>query len=85
MATRLKRISKRKRLKRSKSWRNRASRLTTAAAVPADNPEELLNEPAMPPPEPIVPVEEIPPPQQVEDTEACGLPDERQTRGADLH
>jgi len=86
MATRPKRISERKHLKRSESRRHRASHLTTGAAVPAETPNELFNEPAMPPPEPIVPVEKpIPPLQQLEGTEACGLPDERQTSGSDLH
>jgi hypothetical protein len=85
MARDAKRVSEPKRRGRSKRLRSKA-RAKPEPSAAADEQEELFNEPATPPRKPIVPVEEpVPSPQRVEDTAACGLPDEPQTRGSDLH
>ncbi len=78
-------MSDRKRLKGAVRRRRRSRAKLEPPAV-TDQPEEFFDEPATPPRQSIVPVEEpIPSPQRDEDTDACGLPDETQTRGSDLH
>ncbi len=78
--------SERKHPKSAKRRRRGNPRAVLEPPTIPDQPEEFFDEPARPPRQSIVPVEKpIPAQQRDEDTEACGLPDETQTRGSDLH
>ncbi len=86
MATRKNRVPAGKVQRSSKRRRRFAGETAAALPVPPDESEERFDEPTTAAQQPIVPVEEpVASPQRLEDTDACGLPDEATTPAPDLH